>query len=160
MTQRAPRTNHPSGKSVSQRPALFRLAERIGVWAALCAMIAMAIAPTISHAIVRFSGQPAPAMVMEVCTTRGVERISMAPGLQLTDPSKDEGSKTLPASHDLNAEHCPMCGQSGHSALPPPSQSVLKLPGLSDAPPRLFLLAPRPLFAWLRARPRGPPHIS
>jgi len=139
---------------------LSRIVERFGVWAALWAMIAMAIMPTISHAIVRFSAPAGAPMVMEVCTTRGVERISMASGLQLTDPSKDVESKTLPASHDLNAEHCPMCGQSVHSALPPPSQSVLKLPGLSDAPPRLFLLAPRPLFAWLQARPRGPPHIA
>jgi hypothetical protein len=124
------------------------------------AMVAMAIMPTISHAIVRFSEPVGVPMVMEVCTTRGVERISMAPGLQLTDPSKGVGSKTLPASHDLNAEHCPMCGQSGHSVMPPLAQSLLKLPGLSDAPPRLFLLAPRPLFAWLQARPRGPPPNS
>jgi hypothetical protein len=124
------------------------------------AMIAMAIMPTISHAMVRFSEPAGAPMVMEVCTTRGVERISMDPGLQLTDPSKVAGSKTPPASHDLNAEHCPMCGQSGHSAVPPPAQSLLKLPGLSDAPPRLFLLAAHPLFAWLQARPRGPPHIS
>jgi hypothetical protein len=139
---------------------LPRVFERFGVWAALWAMIAMAVMPTISHAMVRFSAQNGPAMEMEICTTRGVERISMDPGLQLADESIDVESNTLPASHDLNAEHCPMCGQSGHSALPPPSQSVLKLSGLSDAPPRLFLLAPRPLFAWLQARPRGPPHIS
>jgi len=152
--------NHPSGQLGSSYLSFSRVVEHVGVWAALMAMIAMAIMPTISHAMVRFSEPAGAPMVMEVCTTRGVERISMDPGLQLTDPSKVAGSKTLPASHDLNAEHCPMCGQSGHSALPPPAQSVLKLPGLSDAPPRLFLLAPSPLFAWLRARPRGPPHIS
>jgi len=123
-------------------------------------MIAMAIAPTISHAIVRFSGHVAPAMVMEVCTTRGVERLSMDPSPLLTDESADAESKTLPAPHDLNAQHCPMCGQTGHSGLPPSSPLSLKLPGLSDAPPRLFLLASHPLFAWLQARPRGPPHIS
>ena len=160
MSKRAPRANHSLGRIVISYLRLSRVFERVGVWAALWAMVAMAIMPTISHAIVRFSEPAGAPMVMEVCTTRGVERISMAPGLQLTDSSKDVGSKTLPASHDLNAEHCPMCGQSGHSALPPPSQSVLKLSGLSDAPPRLFLLAPRPLFAWLQARPRGPPHIS
>ena len=152
--------NHPLGPLGSSYRSLSRVVEHVGVWAALMAMVAMAIMPTISHAIVRFSAPAGAPMVMEVCTTRGVERISMAPGLQLTDPSKDVESKTLPASHDLNAEHCPMCGQSVHPALPPPSQWVLKLPGLSDAPPRLFLLAPRPLFAWLQARPRGPPHIS
>jgi hypothetical protein len=123
-------------------------------------MIAMAIMPTISHAMVRFSGPSGPAMMTEICTTRGVERISMAPGLQLTNQSADAGSKTLPASHDLNAEDCPMCGQTGYTGMPAPAQSVLKLPGLSDAQPLLFLLAPRPLFAWLQARPRGPPHNS
>ena len=152
--------NHPSGQLGSSYRSFSRVVEHVGVWAALMAMIAMAIMPTISHAMVRFSEPAGAPMVMEVCTTRGVERISMDPGLQLTDPSKVAGSKSLPASHDLNAEHCPMCGQSGHSALPPPSPSVLKLPGLSDAPPRLFLRAPRPLFAWLQARPRGPPHNS
>ena len=160
MSERASRTNHSSGQSVSQRPALFRLAERIGAWAALCAMIAMAIAPTISHAIFRFSGHAAPAMVMEICTTRGVERLSMDPSSQMANESIDAQSKTLPAPHDLSAEHCPMCGQTGHSGLPPSSPLSLKLPGLSDAPPRLFLLASHPLFAWLQARPRGPPHIS
>ena len=150
----------PSGPLGSSYRSLSRVVERVGVWAALMAMIAMAIMPTISHAMLRFSAPTGTPMVMEVCTTRGVERISMDPGLQFTDQSKDVGSKTLPASHDLNAEHCPMCGQSGHSGLPPPAQSVLKLPGLSDVPPRLFLLAPRPLFAWLQARPRGPPHNS
>ena len=160
MIERTPRTSHTSGHSISLPQGLARVVERLGVWAALWAMIAMAIMPTISHAIVRFS-EPADApMVMEVCTTRGVERISMNPGLQLMDQSADAGSKTHPASHDLISEHCPMCGQSGHSALPPPSQTLLKLPGISDAPPRLFLLAPRPLFAWLQARPRGPPHNS
>ena len=160
MFQRVMCTRRPSWRPSGSYLRLSRIIERAGLWAALMAMVAMAIMPTISHAIVRFSAPAGAPMVMEVCTTRGVERISMAPGLQLTDPSKDGGSKTLPAPHDLNAEHCPMCGQSGHSALPPPSQSVLQLPGLSDAPPRLFLLAPRPLFAWLQARPRGPPHIS
>ena len=160
MAQRAPRTNHPSGQSISPPQGLSRVVERFGVWAALWAMIAMAIMPTISHAMVRFSGPSGPAMMTEVCTTRGVERISVDPGLQSTNPLRDAGSNSLPASHDLNAEHCPMCGQTGYSGMPPPSQSLLKLPGLSDAPPQLFLLASRPLFAWLQARPRGPPHIS
>ena len=160
MFTRLMRTHRPSWRPDGSYLTLSQIVERAGLWAALMAMVAMAIMPTISHAIVRFSAPAGAPMVMEICTTRGVERISMAPGLQLTNPSKDVESKTLPASHDLNAEHCPMCGQSVHSALPPPSQSVLKLPGLSDAPPRLFLLAPRPLFAWLQARPRGPPHIS
>ena len=160
MSRRASRTGRPSRRPGRSYPRLSRIVEHVGVWAALMAMVAMAIMPTISHAIVRFSEPVGVPMVMEVCTTRGVERISMAPGLQLTDPSKGVGSKTLPASHDLNAEHCPMCGQSGHSVMPPLAQSLLKLPGLSDAPPRLFLLAPRPLFAWLQARPRGPPPNS
>jgi len=160
MAQRAPRTIHPSGQSISPPQGLSRVVERFGVWAALWAMIAMAIMPTISHAMVRFSGPSGPAMMTEVCTTRGVERISVDPGLQSTNPLRDAGSNSLPASHDLNAEHCPMCGQTGHSGMLPPLQSLLKLSGLSDAPPRLFLLASRPLFAWLQARPRGPPHIS
>ena len=160
MAQPAPRARCLSGQSGSSYPSLPRVVEHLGVWAALWAMIAMAVMSTISHAMVRFSAQPESAMVMEICTTRGVERISMDPGLQLADESVDVESKTLPASHDLNAEHCPMCGQTGHSGMPPLSRPLLKLSGLSDAPPRLFLLAPRPLFAWLQARPRGPPHIS
>ena len=137
-----------------------RVVERLGVWAALWAMIAMAVMPTISHAMVRFSGHAAPAMVMEICTTRGVERLSMDPSPQIAVESIDAQSKTLPAPHDLSAEHCPMCGPTGHSGMPPTSQPLSKLPRLSDAPPRLFLLASHPLFAWLQARPRGPPHIS
>ena len=152
--------NHPSRQSGSSYPNLPGVVERLGVWAALWAMIAMAISPTISHAIVRFSAPAGAPMVTEICTTRGVERLSLNPSLHLTDESADAESRTLPAPHNLNGEHCPLCGQSGHSGLPPPAQSLLKLPGLSDAPPRLFLLASHPLFAWLQARPRGPPHIS
>lgn len=160
MTFPAQRTSHPSAKPAGSHPRVVRIIERVGVWAALLAMVAMAIMPTISHAIIRFYAPSGPEMVMEVCTARGVERISMDAGLAVADDSVDPDSKTLPASHDLNAEHCPMCGQTGHSGMAPPSQSLLKLPGLSDAPPRLFLQSPRPLFAWLQAKPRGPPLIS
>jgi len=152
--------NHPSGQLGSSYRSLSRVVEHVGVWAAFMAMIAMAIMPTVSHAMVRFSEPAGAPMVTEICTTRGVERLSLNPSLHLTDESADAESRTLPAPHNLNGEHCPMCGQTGHSGLPPPLPSPLKLSGLSDAPPRLFLLASHPLFAWLQARPRGPPHIS
>jgi len=125
---------------------------------ALWAAFALAIGPTISHAINQMRGHASE--FAEICTTRGSERVARPNDLDAEALSAEVDSSSLPAPHNLKPEHCPLCGLSGHLAMPSPSSLVLKLPALSDAPPRLFLLAPRLLFVWLQARPRGPPQDS
>ena len=125
---------------------------------ALWAVFALAIGPTISHAINQICGHSGE--FAEVCTTRGIERVALSSDSDAEALVIGADSNSLPVPHDLSLEHCPLCGLSGHALMPSPSSLVLKLPALSDAPPRLFLLAPRLLFAWLQARPRGPPQHS
>jgi len=131
---------------------------QLGAWIALWAVFALAIGPTLSHAINQIRGHSGE--FAEVCTTRGIERVAFPSDSDVTGLVTAADSTSLPAPHDLSLEHCPLCGLSGHSLMPSPSSLILKLPALSDAPPRLFLLAPRLLFAWLQARPRGPPQHS
>jgi hypothetical protein len=44
--------------------------------------------------------------------------------------------------------------------LPPAAAPTLVLPLAGDSPPPLYLQAPRTLFAWATAQPRGPPPLS
>jgi len=131
---------------------------QFGAWLALWAVVALAIGPTISHAINHMRGPSGE--FAEICTTRGIERVALPTDSDAEALSTGADSNSLPSPHDLNLEHCPLCGLSGYPAMPSSSSRVLDLPALSDAPPRLFLLAPRLLFAWQQARPRGPPQDS
>ncbi len=58
-------------------------------------------------------------------------------------------------------EHCPYCALHATAFAPPPSsmdgQALLQL---AFDVPRLFLSAPRTLYAWLTSQPRGPPSLS
>lgn len=55
-------------------------------------------------------------------------------------------------------EHCPLCVLQHSASAPPPAALSLPLPSaLGQLQPRLFLQAPRPLFAWSAAQPRAPP---
>jgi Protein of unknown function (DUF2946) len=64
-----------------------------------------------------------------------------------------------PADHA--GAHCPLCSlHVGDLALPTPEARGLLASGLAFLVPTLFLAAPRTLFAWAAAQPRGPPMIS
>ena len=125
---------------------------------ALWAVFVLAIGPTLSHAINQTRGHSGE--FAEICTTRGIERVAIPTDSDAEALLIGADSNSLPVPNDLSLEHCPLCGLSGQSVMPSSSSLVLKLPSLSDTPPRLFLLAPRLLFAWLQAKPRGPPQDS
>jgi hypothetical protein len=58
-------------------------------------------------------------------------------------------------------EHCPFCGLGAAEPMLPTSASASPARAdLAHATPALFLLAPRPLFAWRSAQPRAPPALS
>ena len=118
-------------------------------WLALAAMLALALLPSVSHAL-RFS-QGDPLNLAEICTPQGMRTVLVDGGA--TDDN-------MPATAAAGAD-CPYCSLCGHlAALPPASPSMLPPLVAQAAVPSLFLQAPRTLFAWASAQPRAPPVLS
>ena len=125
-------------------------ASRLPLWLALVAMLALALLPTVSHALAFARGGAAWA---EVCTPQGMRLVSVDAAQAV-----DTGAPVQAAGH---LEHCPFCALGADlPALPPAPAAALPLPLGSAEPPALFLHAPRTLFAWRSAQPRGPPFTS
>ena len=120
------------------------------VWLALTAMLALSLLPTVAHALSFAKGEPG--RLAEICTAQGSQWVSV----EGTPSDRD-----APATGIGHLEDCPYCSHaSAAAALPPtlPAMPVRLLAG-AEAPP-LFLNAPRTLFAWASAQPRGPPSLS
>ena len=118
-------------------------------WLALAAMLALALLPSVSHAL-RFA-QGDPQSLAEICTPQGMRTVLVDGGA--TDDN-------MPATAAAGAD-CPYCSLCGHlAALPPASPSVLPPMVAEAAVPTLFLQAPRTLCAWASAQPRAPPVLS
>jgi len=125
-------------------------APRFPIWLALAAMLALALLPTVSHALAFVRGGSAWA---EVCTPQGMRPVPVD-----ASQAVDTGAPVQAAGH---LEHCPFCALGADlPALPPAPAAALPLPLGSAEPPALFLHAPRTLFAWRSAQPRGPPFTS
>ncbi|MFO1341053.1 MAG: DUF2946 domain-containing protein [Burkholderiaceae bacterium] len=114
-------------------------------WVAFVAIFALAIVPTVSRLLATAQGGSAWA---EICTPQGMKPLAQQAGA-------DEPAPGPQAS--LHGDHCALCGLSATPFAPPPAAT----PVLAAAPgrvlPPLFGAAPRPLFAWAAAQPRGPP---
>ena len=129
---------------------MLNSASRLPLWLALAAMLALALLPTLSHALAFARGGAAWA---EVCTPQGMRLVSVD-----TAQAADTGTPVQAAGH---LEHCPLCALGADlPALPPAPPAALLLPLGAAAMPALFLHAPRTLFAWRSAQPRGPPSFS
>jgi hypothetical protein len=116
---------------------------------ALTAMLALALLPTVAHAL--SFAQGGKGALAEICTPQGAQWVVVegsAPGNE------------LPMTGIHHLEDCPYCGQ-GASALgmPPALPTAWAANSGADVPP-LFLHAPRTQFAWIAAQPRGPPSLS
>ncbi len=126
-------------------PASRRLAAGL----ALFAMLLAALAPTLTHALAAANDQHV--RWTAVCTADGARLVPV--------PTDADGVPVAPKSHQ--ADHCPYCAPHAPDAAPPPAPaSVAAAVFASDPVPVLFLLAPRPLFAWAAAQPRAPPRAS
>ena len=120
------------------------------VWIVSFTILAGALLPLLSHLTLARDA----AVWTEVCTVTGarfvrldVERTSPAPA---SDPD-DRGMTSM-------MERCPYCAI--HASVPalPPAPLVWHLhDSLAFERPRLFFLAPRPLYAWASALARAPP---
>lgn len=110
---------------------------------ALGLLLALSIVPSVSQMLA--SGAPAGPWA-ELCGSLGSPRLV----------ALDQGPSDTGPAPAAQPEHCPLCGSAAALLPPPPVQEVPDGVFVSKHPP-LFAQAPRPLFAWLAARPRGPP---
>jgi hypothetical protein len=119
---------------------LFRQA----TWLAIFAMLGLALAPTVSHALAA-SGPGNP--WAEICSVAGGK-------LVVADVAGAAGGQAEAGTH---LGHCPLCGQIGSApALPSAAFVPVRIAG-AEHRPALFFHAPRLLFAWAAAQPRAPP---
>ncbi|CAD5371847.1 conserved exported hypothetical protein [Rubrivivax sp. A210] len=119
------------------------------VWIALVAMLALALMPTVSRALASADAHcDMPAMA------GGEHGQHQAQAAAETPPSSAPTSAHHGAGH---LEHCPFCALSFAAVGLPPAPPAVVLPLAGAALPALFLQAPRTLFAWRSAQPRGPP---
>ncbi|MBK6471630.1 MAG: DUF2946 family protein [Betaproteobacteria bacterium] len=118
------------------------------IWFALAAMLAMAMLPTVSHALAFALGGSAAGA--EVCTPQGLRRVAAT--------AAKADAETAPMQPASDLDHCPLCRPAvDHPGLPPvAAQAGLPLSyGEADVPAAPHL--PRMLAPWRSARPRGPP---
>jgi Protein of unknown function (DUF2946) len=118
---------------------LFRQA----TWLALVAILALALAPTVSHALAA-SGPGNP--WAEICSDAG----------GTTPVGVDSGAPGGTATH---LGHCPLCGPSAQAlSLPSPEAASFSVPAGRDAAvaalPRVPLARPLP---WSPPQPGAPP---
>ena len=136
-----------------------RLHRRWMAWVAALAILLGALAPTISHGVRAWSHSPV--TWVEVCSSTGAKLIAISSGTGLaktTAWSTQDPARSLP-SGEHGGEHCPFCLlHASDVALLPASLPVVPVitPG-AHALPRLFLQAPRTLFAWAPPQARAPP---
>ena len=113
------------------------------------AMLLAALAPAVTSALAAANDQHV--RWTAVCTADGARLVPV--------PTDADGVPQAPKPHQ--AGHCPFCSPHAPDAAPPPAPvSVVPVVLASDPVPVLFLLAPRPLFAWATAQPRAPPSAS
>lgn len=125
---------------------------RAWTWAALVAVLALALLPTISRAW-GLGAEPAGAHAMvEVCS---------ADGLRMVSTAESQASPHTPAHHADAFERCAHCVL-GAAPLVLPSIAPVGYTAdpRAQALPALFWQAPRTLHAWAAVQPRAPPAHS
>ncbi len=112
------------------------------LWLALVAMLALALLPSVGHGL----AGPGSGFA-EVCTPQGMKLVSLSDGQEQPPPAT------------THMEHCTDCSAGLNAAALPPMPAAAALPAAAggDALPPLLLHAPRTLYAWASAQPRGPP---
>ena len=122
-------------------------------------MLALALLPTLSRALAHTADERS--ALAEICTPQGTKLLpGLTIGLKIGLSAAPEGT-VEPAAPRAHFDHCPYCALGGATPLPAPlAAAALTLLPLTQAAPALFLHAPRTLFAWTAAQPRGPPARS
>lgn len=121
------------------------------MWFACLAILLNALSPSLSYAFASLHANAHGAPI-EICSASGAvyTQADLGPAFQAATSTTDS------VLHHI--EHCPFCmNHAGGAGLPPPSPLPLAVITGHDRYPPLFYQAPRAQFAWLAARPRGPP---
>ena len=114
----------------------------------LAVMLLAVSAPTISKVIATDGASSA---LIEICTTEGVQRISLTDaGLNVQDSS---------GGQHVHAEECPYCHLQLTQFIPPSTLTFLSVKVLGFFP-SLFYQAPQTQFAWAPQLARAPPVLS
>ena len=130
--------------AVKLRPVIHHIRHRLRLftWLALVAMLGLALAPSVSHAL---SAQQSPHPWTEICS------------------SSSSGSGEQPGSGGaaMHLEHCALCGVATSAmGMPPAPIAVLPTPAGANYVATLFLAAAHSLFAWSPPQARAPPLFS
>lgn len=134
----------------------LRLRQRLLAFIAIAAMLLGALLPGLSRALAAGEGG-APHWV-EVCSAAGSYRIPVGEVEDTFLSAPDAGTDPAGSSLASDLAHCPgCCPHAGVTALPPPELPAFDCPVGAEPVPALFLLSPRPLFAWAVALARAPP---
>lgn len=133
-----------------------------GARAALAALLAMALLPTLSHAL----RSPTGAGWTELCTVGGSKwvRVTDDPrgALPVSNPLAGLTSDAPPGPEQSAPafDHCPYCSLQTQPLGPAPAPAVFVALALELAAPCGRCTRQRGVPAWLAARPRGPPRIA
>ena len=133
-----------------------RFSHRFHAWIAIFAMALSALVPAVSRAM---GPDDNGRYLVQVCSAAGMEWVELSAdevasqghaGAVNTDSGSDRSSLAL--------EDCPYCSAQFGNVLSPFADLSPSFAVAGAAPvPTLFLVAPRPLFAWSSAHPRAPP---
>ena len=111
-------------------------------WLALVAMLGLALAPSVSHAL---SASNAANPFTEICSA---------------SPNSNPASGNT-GSAAMHLEHCALCCIAAQPLGMPPAPTVLPaVPDGADFIAARFLDASHTLFAWTTAQARAPPLVS
>ena len=114
-------------------------------WLAIAALLMLALAPGISHAIAASQGST---QLVELCTSRGIITIAVA--------------DTAPAEYpdDAQVMHCAFCSLQNHAQMAGPPGIVVPSPTrFSVAAPTASDDEPTPSWVWAGVHARGPPSL-
>lgn len=135
---------------------MHRFRQRLYAWIAIFAMALSALAPAVSRAM---GPDEHGRYLVELCSATGVQWVALsADEAAFHVDGGAAGADSGPAGASLMLDDCPYCAAQFGSALAPASSvsHVFAVAG-GERLPTLFLVSPRPLFAWSSAHPRAPP---
>jgi hypothetical protein len=118
-------------------------------WIALIAALALALVPTLSHALAAQQGQ---ASWAEVCTSQGLKAVAADAGDAQGEPA---------GAVVAHLDHCQLCILGAHLPGVPTGPAALPMQAsLTHAMPARLLEAARTPHAWAHAPARAPPLAS
>jgi hypothetical protein len=126
----------------------------LAAWIASLAILLAALAPSVSKWVL--ASRMGSAVNAEWCAPSKLGLAGPAGKVLASAVSQGDSKGSLPGAHAH--EDCPLCLVHAHGmGLPPRHEPWMAVITGAQPVPRLFLHAPRPLFAWSPLSARAPP---